>query len=356
MIKKALINRPLKLSPNLCHPLKSPFSGIFDTLFLPICALLSRPTVGLVLFFLLLGGAISAVQAQSGKFDGEVEEEGGTAPTEYALQVETNGLTPDKKVTITVTGSGVKTADASYSVKPATQVTVSLPSPLPEGVAYISLQGLSSKGNWFLNPLGSLPATFSFTMPAADITLRFGFEVKEKPTPNPGPAPSPAPDPTPTIFHNVTLPAVEGAVTEPAAGQYQIENWASFGFYLTLKEGYLLSTPVVGTSRGETLQPDKQGKYWVKQVRSDLTISIDSIRPDLPPVANEQIRPTNGLRIHTAPGQLCIATPSSVSLYIYNIGGLPVKTATLTAGLHTIALPRGIYILRIEGKSYKVIL
>lgn len=356
MVKETLISKHLKSVASLPSPLKHMFSCVFSTVVLPISTLFPRLSAGFILFFMLFVGAVPALQAQSGKFEGDVEEEEGNTPTEYALAIETDGLTSGKSVTITATGTDVKGSNSSYTVKPATLVTVALTIPLPEDVTYVSLLGTSAKGNWFLNPLGNLPTTFSFKMPSSDITLRFGFKVEEKQTPDTDPDPLPQPDPQPTIYHNVTLPEVEGAVTDPAAGVYAVENWASLGFYLNLKKGYENSLPVVGTDRGETLTPGSQGKYWVKNVRSDVTVSIAGIQPDLPPVANEQIRRHGGLRIHTEPGQLCIDSPSDDRLYIYNIGGSPVKTARLTAGRHTIALPRGIYILRIGGNSYKVIL
>lgn len=346
----ALINRHLKLASCLPYSLKHIFFRLFSTENLPVGTLFSRFSGCLWLLCLLLGGAFSPLHAQSGNFEGEVEEGGGTTPTECTLTIETDGLTSGKKVTITVTAEEIEGSASLYTVKPGKEVAVALQDPLPEGVILISLLGASADGKWLLNPLGNLPKRFSFLMPATDITLRFGFKEGE----NPGPDPDP--DPEPTVYHTVTLPDVEGATTDPAAGEYLVADFSSFSFYLTLKEGYTQSVPMVGTDRSETLNPDSQGKYRINNVRSDIKVSIDGIRPDLPPVANERIDAPDGICIRTSQGQLLIDSHITSSLYIYNIGGSLLKTFPLTVGRQTFTLPRGTYLLRIGGNGYKVIL
>lgn len=356
MTKYALIDRHLKLAFGLPYSLKHIFSRLFSTDNLPVGTLFPQFSGSLWLLCLLLGGVFSPLHAQSGNFEGEVTEEGGSTPMECSLTIETNGLTSGKNVTIIVSGDEITGSTSSYTVKPGTGVTVTLSDPLPEGVALISLLGTSTSGNWFLNPLESLPKTFSFTMPATDITLHFGFKVEDQPSPDPGPSPTPEPDPEPTIYHTVTLPEVEGATTNPVAGEYLVADFSSFSFYLTLKEGYTQSVPVVGTDLGETLTPNSLGRYRIFPVRSDIKVSIDGIRPDFPPVANERIDLPDGIRIRTSQGQLQIDSNITSSLYIYNIGGSFVKTFPLTVGRQTFTLPRGTYLLRIGGNGYKVIL
>ncbi|WP_455638681.1 hypothetical protein [Parabacteroides sp.] len=363
MTKYALINKHLKSAFSLPYSLKHIFFRLFSTDSLPVGTLFSRFSGSLWLLCLLLAGAFSPLHAQSGDFDGEVKEEGDTPPTEYKLTIETDVLTSGKDVTITVSGKEIEGSAPSYTVKTGTEVTVSLPESLPEGVTLISLSGTSASGNWFLNPLEeNLPTTFSFKMPATNITLHFGFKVVEQPDPEPEPEPEPDPDPTPdpdpdpVVYHTVTLPEVEGVTTNPAAGEYLVAHNSSFSFYLTLKEGYTQSVPVVGTNLGETLTPDSQGRYRIYPVRRNVIVSIDGIRPDLPPVANERIDAPDAVRIRTSQGQLQISSKSASSLYIYNIGGSLLHTFPLEAGGQTFTLPRGTYFLRIGGNSYKVIL
>lgn len=356
MTKYALINRHLKPAFNLPYSLKHIFSRLFSTDNLPVCTLFPHFSGNLWLLCLLLGGVFSPLHAQSGDFEGGVTEGGGSTLAEYSLMIETNGLTSGKKVTITVAGDDITGSASSYTIKPGTGVTVTLSDPLPEGVTLISLLGTSASGNWLLNPLENLPKTFSFTMPATDITLHFGFKVEDQPVPDPDPEPTPEPDPEPTIYYIVTLPEVDGATTDPVAGEYLVADFSSFSFYLTLKEGYTQSVPVVGTDLGETLTPNSRGRYRIFPVRNDIKVSIGGIRPDLPPVANERIDAPDGICIRTSQGQLLIDSNITSSLYIYNIGGSLLKTFPLTVGGQTFTLPCGTYLLRIGGNGYKVIL
>ena len=122
------------------------------------------------------------------------------------------------------------------------------------------------------------------------------------------------PDP---IYYTVTIPAVEGATTDPVAGEYQVESWSSFRFYLTLDSDYNQSEPVVTTDRGETLIPrTSDGAYIVKYVHDDVAISIDGIVKNPDPVANEELQ-TEGIRIYAANGYLHIHTskPENATCY-----------------------------------------
>lgn len=74
----------------------------------------------------------------------------------------------------------------------------------------------------------------------------------------------------PSETYTVTLPAVEGAATDPAAGNYEVTSWSDFGFLLTLDAAYNQSAPIVTTDRGETIEPRvSDGKYIIKRVRSN---------------------------------------------------------------------------------------
>ncbi|WP_289227689.1 GLUG motif-containing protein, partial [Parabacteroides goldsteinii] len=58
----------------------------------------------------------------------------------------------------------------------------------------------------------------------ADLYLSARFNY-EDPTPPPPPAP---------IYYSVFLPSVEGAVTDPVAGTYDVESWSTFRLFLTI--------------------------------------------------------------------------------------------------------------------------
>lgn len=194
----------------------------------------------------------------------------------------------------------------------------------------------------------------SFEMPAGAVTVTATFKAKQPdPDPTLGPDPTPGPDPEP-VYYTVTLPAVEGATTDPAADDYEVEAWDSFGFFLTLDEAYNLSKPLVSTSRGETLEPRaSDGKYVVRDVRSDLVIRIDGIVKNPDPVANETID-TGTLLLWGGEGSLYLRLGSRQEVSVYTFTGSLLRRAEAVPGDTRWTLPAGNYIVRIGGNVYKV--
>lgn len=164
------------------------------------------------------------------------------------------------------------------------------------------------------------------------------------------------PDPEPT-YYTVTLPSVEGAATDPVAGDYDVESWDNFRFYLTLDADYNQSVPVVTTSRGETITPrTSDGAYIVKYVHSDLVISIGGIVKNPPPVANAEIQ--SGTRIFTRDGSLFITTDRPARAQVFALTGQLIRSLDLPAGTTRVdALATGVYIVRLDdGMTRKVII
>ena len=186
-------------------------------------------------------------------------------------------------------------------------------------------------------------------MPDADLYLSARFNY-EDPTP---------PPPPPTVYYTVTLPFVEGAVTDPVAGDYEVESWSTFRFYLTLDADYDESQPVVTTSLGETLQPrTSDGAYLVKYVRTDVEIFIDGIETNPPPVANEPIRTAAPEpEIWNENACLCIRLPEglpSSPVRIFTPEGRLLDSFRSTPGLMRRQLPTGIYIVQVGATVRKV--
>ena len=186
-------------------------------------------------------------------------------------------------------------------------------------------------------------------MPDADLYLSARFNY-EDPTP-----------PPPTVYYTVTLPFVEGAVTDPVAGDYEVESWSTFRFYLTLDANYDESQPVVTTSRGETLQPrTSDGAYLVKYVRTDVEIFIDGIEKNLPPVANEPIRAAAPEpEIWSENACLCIRLPEglpSSPVRIFTPEGRLLDSFGSVPGLNRRQLPTNIYIVQVGATVRKVII
>lgn len=187
-----------------------------------------------------------------------------------------------------------------------------------------------------------------------DIAVTITKKPEPTPDPDPDPTPKPDPDPTPTVYHIVTLPQIEGATTDPVAGEYEVEAWSSFRFYLTLDEAYSQSSPIVTTDRGETITPrSSDGAYIIKYVRQPITISIDGIIKNPDPVANETID-ANSPKVWTKDSYLHLQTPQPETVFIYTFNGTLLKKLTNLSGNKTLWLPQGNYIVLIGKERFKV--
>lgn len=192
----------------------------------------------------------------------------------------------------------------------------------------------------------------TYVMPNQDIWISASVNEPSKPDTEPDPV---YPPPTP-IYYTVTLPQVEGATTDPGAGDHEVESWNTFRFYLMLDSAYSDSQPIVTTSRGETLTPrTSDGAYLVKYVRTDVEVRIDSIRPNLPPVANEAIAAPTA-KVWTANAHLHMQSPTAADAYIYAANGRRQALCRLTPGkTESLRLP-AIYLIRIGKDSFKIVL
>lgn len=185
-------------------------------------------------------------------------------------------------------------------------------------------------------------------------TRSIELKEPEQPEPEPDPVP-PIIDPDP-IYYTVTIPSLEGATTDPVAGEYQVESWSSFRFYLTLDSDYSQSEPVVTTDRSEMLTPrTSDGAYIVKYVRTDVAISIDGIVKNPDPVANEELK-TEGIRIYAGGGYLHIQTPKPEKVYIFTPDGRLKTMLPVTDSGERIALPKGVYFVKAGERVYKTVL
>lgn len=187
-------------------------------------------------------------------------------------------------------------------------------------------------------------------------TLEWTFTIlpKSDPPVNPPVDPDDPDNPAP-VHYTVTLPAIEGATTDPAAGSYEVESWGSFSFLLTLDEGYRTDSHPVVTARGETLTPNAStGKYTIQHVRSDITVEITGIVKDVA-TGNETL--SDGFHITTSGRLLLITVPRAIRLYLTDTSGRLILTRQLPAGDTRIDdLGAGVYLLTLEGEKTKKII
>lgn len=192
----------------------------------------------------------------------------------------------------------------------------------------------------------------TFLMPADDVTVTATFKTSSVPPVNPPVDPD---DPDP-VRYTVTLPTVEGATTDPAAGNYEVDSWGSFSFLLTLDEGYQKDSHPVVTARGKVITPNaSNGKYIISYVSHDIAIEISGIIKDIA-TGNDSL--SEGFHIATSDGLLLVTVPRVTRLYLTDTSGRLILTRLLPAGDTRIeGLAAGIYILTLEGeKGRKVIL
>lgn len=187
-------------------------------------------------------------------------------------------------------------------------------------------------------------------------TLEWTFTIlpKSNPPVNPPDDPDDPDNPAP-VHYTVTLPAIEGATTDPAAGSYEVESWGSFSFLLTLDEGYRTDSHPVVTARGETLIPNAStGKYTIQHVRSDITVEITGIVKDVA-TGNETL--SDGFHITTSGRLLLVTVPRAIRLYLTDTSGRLILTRQLPTGDTRIDdLAAGVYLLTLEGEKTKKII
>lgn len=195
----------------------------------------------------------------------------------------------------------------------------------------------------------------TFVIPAANVTVTATFKASSVPPVNPPVNPPVIPDDPAPVRYTVTLPVVEGATTDPAAGSYEVESWGNFSFRLTLEEGYQKDSHPVVTARGETLTPNAStGKYIIPNVQSDITVGITGIVKDVA-TGNESL--SDGFHITTSGRLLLVTVPRATRLYLTDTSGRLILSRLLPAGDTRIDdLAAGVYLLTLEGEKTKKII
>ena len=174
--------------------------------------------------------------------------------------------------------------------------------------------------------------------------------VKETEPDKPDPD-EPDPDEPDPVTYTVTLPVVEGA-TITATDATTVEEGNSFAFIVTVEEGYNADNITV-KANGITLLPDAAGRYTIKDIRSNMVVTVSGIVKEDEPTANEAIE-TEALRVWSADKQLFIQTATAETAHIVTLDGRLYKTLHLPAGKHTEKMPQGIYIIHIGKQSFKL--
>jgi hypothetical protein len=157
--------------------------------------------------------------------------------------------------------------------------------------------------------------------------------------------------------YTVTLPAVAGIAITPSETENAVRSGHDFEFSFTVDADYDQSVPVVKISRDggvteETLSL-ADGKYTITNVRSDITVTIIGIVEN-PTVG---ITPVNGnaVKVSVSGNTLKIESPLNGSAAVYTVTGTK-QAEVIVSGSKEIALPAGIYLVRFNGQSHKVLI
>lgn len=231
--------------------------------------------------------------------------------------------------------------------------------PVPPYEPEITKPGHTLK--WYKDEQYSIPMTdadWENTENDLDGQIIYGRWESDTPPEPVDPEPVEPDPPYVPIYYSVYLPQVEGAATDPGPGEYDVESWSTFRFYLTLDTAYSQSQPIVTTDRGETLVPrTSDGAYLVKYVRTDVEVYIDGIEKNNP-VANEPIRTAAPEpEIWSEDACLCIRLPEGLPtspVRIFTAEGRLLDSFRSTPGLNRRQLPTGIYIVQVGATVRKV--
>ena len=191
----------------------------------------------------------------------------------------------------------------------------------------------------------------AFTMPASNVTVTATFtEIEPEPEPTPTPEPSPAPEPEPT-YYRVDLRPMTGAKIIPASRV--VEEGGTLTFTIEIEEGYVADSMLVTVSQGigkaVEVKPDEEGIYTIKNVDGLVTITVYGVK-EATPVGMEDIE---GVQVYAHEGAIYVYTPTEKRVMIVAMNGV-LKANGEQIGKRRYELPRGFYVVWVEGESFKV--
>jgi len=152
--------------------------------------------------------------------------------------------------------------------------------------------------------------------------------------------------------HKVTLPAVENARIIPEPGTYDVASDSPFTFSLVLNDN-VDPEQVKVYANGQLLTPDPVRdttlSFTIPNVTQSLVITVEGIGET---TGNTGI-PADS-RVYSSHGEVIIETAQPQTVQVYSLTGSLMATHTVN-GYHSIALQRGVYLVKMGGKVYKVI-
>ncbi|MDR1780763.1 MAG: hypothetical protein LBR50_08560 [Tannerella sp.] len=167
---------------------------------------------------------------------------------------------------------------------------------------------------------------------------------------------TPAPQPVPGLPRQVTLKVSGAYESDVVTGIYFVDSGDSFTF--TVKPKTDGDEPVVTTTRKSSavdkdyvVKPVGDGAYeiTVYGINSPTTITVESSSPSA-------VAGIAALKVYASGNAIFIDAPTAGTAQIYAESGALVKTVTYGAGQTTVALTKGIYVVKTGNTVAKVVI
>lgn len=162
------------------------------------------------------------------------------------------------------------------------------------------------------------------------------------------------PKPTPSTYYTVIIPEVEGVKTNPSAGNHSGKEGEYFTVFVSPVEGYSIENLVfmVNNEPLEAVRTESDGtKVYSILISGDSQITMSDVNN---PVGIKEI--TNGIKVYSTPGYLMVEnnTGKTDIIRVYSISGLLLVQRELPLDSTSIALDKGVYVVLIGNKVYKI--
>ena len=153
-------------------------------------------------------------------------------------------------------------------------------------------------------------------------------------------------------YYNIMVEGCEGVTVE--TNRDVVREGQSMTFTVDVEEGYSDENMTVEVKRSlfgytEVIEPNEEGVYEVKNIYTDIYITIDSVEEE----TLTGIEELEGAKVYTKDGSIYVQTPKQEQVQIISISGAVLKKET-QIGLQRYDLSRGIYIICIGEERFKV--
>jgi hypothetical protein len=162
----------------------------------------------------------------------------------------------------------------------------------------------------------------------------------------------------PEVQRYVEIHTIEGVTANPGAEEkHYVKSYDDFSFTLTFPGGEPLKVTATGfySQRPEEIKGVELGggmfRYVIRQIVEPWSVTVSS---ELASGVNNNVLAT-GIRVWTFANTLYINSDKTVRTNIYTLSGTLFKQINVPAGMTSVQLERGIYIVEIDGSRYKVV-